>query len=244
MQRVENYDPRQCQTANQTSVWPQHGLKPEPTTKHASVNKHRVAAAPMSTIDYSKWEKLQEGSDEEVFQKPLPPSSPRQPIKVGPFAVASPRLPDDPAARREVLREQKELRDFVRLHPCPAEADLHAWLRRMHEHSKKPQVKHDTFAWVMRNMEWDSQHLAWFHYPSFRVLWESATLAPSTAFAGQRSAGITLYERGGKPCMQFNFYALHHAMAGEDFHANAPFPVYTFAGDIEKVWDGIGSWWA
>ncbi|CAE7230679.1 unnamed protein product [Symbiodinium natans] len=197
----------------------------------------------MPTIDYSKWEKLQEDSDDEIFQHPLPPCSPRQPIKVGQFSTV-PRLPDNPALRREALREQTQLQNFALLHPCPAQIDLHAWLRRMVQLSRNPHAERGTLAWVMRSMNWNSQHIAWFHYPSFRSLWQSATLTPSTAFAAQRDAGIVLYERGGKPCMQFNFYTLHHVMTGMDFHTGAPFPVYNFTNRIEQVWDGIGSWLA
>ena len=148
----------------------------------------------------------------------------------------------NPQVRREVAREEKILQKFVRQHPCPSEKALRRWLRHMSEAPMQNSEQQPTFTWVMKDMGWRSEHLAWFHYPSFRELWESAALPAAEAFSKQRRAGSNLYERGGKECMQFNFYALQHAMCGEDFHTDAPLPVYSYAKHLEHVWDGIGSW--
>ena len=195
----------------------------------------------MSTIDYSKWDQLQSSSDEEDFGNPIPPQSPRQPVTTGPFAVADPWQKCNPQVRREVLREGKILYKFVREHPCPSEKSLRRWLRSM-SNAEGTVPGELTFAWVMKDMGWHSEHLAWFHYPSFRELWQAAALPTAEAFTVQRSAGSTLYQRGGKECMQFNFYALQHAMCGEHFHTDAPLPVYSYAKRLEHVWDGLGSW--
>lgn len=196
----------------------------------------------MSAIDYSKWDRFQTSSDEEVFGNPIPPQSPRQPVTTGPFAVADPWARGNPDLRREVNRDEKILQKFVRQHPCPSEKALRDWLRHMSDTPAANPDQQPTFAWVMKDMGWRSEHLAWFHYPSFRKLWEAAALPTAEAFPMQRKAGSTLYERGGKECMQFNFYALQHAMCGEDFHTDAPLPAYSYAKRLEHVWDGIGSW--
>ena len=97
----------------------------------------------------------------------------------------------------------------------------------------------------MKDMGWHSEHLAWFHYPSFRDLWQAAALPTAEAFTVQRSAGSNLYERGGKECMQFNFYALQHAMCGEHFHTDAPLPQCTRIREAPGARlgrDRIGSW--
>ncbi|CAE7256488.1 unnamed protein product [Symbiodinium sp. CCMP2456] len=195
----------------------------------------------MSAIDYSRWERLQTSSDEEAFRNPMPPQSPRRPVTTGPFAVADPWVGSSPQVRREVLKEEKVLQKFMQRHPCPSEKALRDWLRSMSS-AEVENPGQPTFSWVMKDMGWRSEHLAWFHYPSFRELWESAAMPAAEAFPAQRNAGSTLYERGGKQCMQFNFYALQHAMCGEDFHSDAPLPVYSYAKRLEHVWDGIGSW--
>lgn len=196
----------------------------------------------MSAIDYSKWDQFQVSSDEEIFGNPIPPQSPRQPVTAGPLAVADPWARGNPQLRREVAREERILQKFVRQHPCPSEKALRRWLRHMSEAPMQNPEQQPTFTWVMKDMGWRSEHLAWFHYPSFRELWESAALPAAEAFSKQRRAGSNLYERGGKECMRFNFYALQHAMCGEDFHTDAPLPVYSYAKHLEHVWDGIGSW--
>ena len=139
-------------------------------------------------------------------------------------------------------RDDKILQKFVRQHPCPSEKALRDWLRRVSDTPAANPDQQLTFAWVMKDMGWRSEHLAWFHYPSFRKLWEAAALPTAEAFPAQRKAGSTLYERGGTECMQFNFYALQHSMCGEDFHTDAPLPAYSYAKRLEHVWDGIGSW--
>ncbi|CAE7459872.1 unnamed protein product [Symbiodinium sp. CCMP2592] len=214
------------------------GANPKST---ASICSTRIPSPSMSGIDYSKWDLLQSSSDEEDFGNPIPPQSPRQPITTGPWAVADPWRKCNPLVRREVLREEKILHRFVQEHPCPSEKSLRRWLRSM-SGTERIVPGELTFAWVMKDMGWNSEHLAWFHYPSFRELWQAAALQTAEAFTVQRSAGSTLYQRGGKECMQFNFYALQHAMCGEHFHTDAPLPVYSYAKRLEHVWDGIGSW--
>ncbi|CAE7341545.1 unnamed protein product [Symbiodinium sp. CCMP2592] len=211
--------------------------------KKARAGSTRIPSPSMSGIDYSKWDLLQSSSDEEDFGNPIPPQSPRQPITTGPWAVADPWCKCNPLVRREVLREEKILHRFVQEHPCPSEKSLRRWLRSM-SGTERIVPGELTFAWVMKDMGWNFEHLAWFHYPSFRKLWQAAALQTAEAFTVQRDAGSTLYQRGGKECMQFNFYALQHAMCGEHFHTDAPLPVYSYAKRLEHVWDGIGSWQA
>ncbi|CAE7351629.1 unnamed protein product [Symbiodinium sp. CCMP2592] len=200
----------------------------------------------MAAIDYTRWDHLDSSSDEESFSMPTPPTSPKQPIRPRIFVQPSQPLPLDAELRAQVLREEQELAAFVQRHPCPSENTMKAWLRNAADHEGPAEEDSRTFSQLMRHLGWTPKKLGWFHYPSFRTLWQSAGQRCPTAFLDQRRVGSELYERGGRECMQFHYYALHYAMCGDSVlrGINKPLPVYGFASHLEKVWDGIGSWLA
>ena len=223
---------------------------PASIIQHSTPETSRGAPPPivMPAIDYSKWDlRFQSSSDEERSSRtPIPPAVT---ATAGDYPARS-RWPTPTAhvqsasATRSASETRKILYKFVREHPCPSEKNSPTTGLRQHERyaEKTAPEQQLTFGWVMKDMGWHSEHLAWFHYPSFRELWEAAALPTAEAFPTQRTAGSNLYERGGKECMQFNLYALQHAMCGEDFHTDAPLPAYSYAKRLEHVWDGIGSW--
>ncbi|CAE7425833.1 unnamed protein product [Symbiodinium sp. CCMP2592] len=190
----------------------------------------------MAAIDYTRWDHPDSSSDEESFSMPTPPTSPKQPIRPSIFVQPSQPLPLDAELRAQVLREEQELAAFVQRHPCPSENTMKAWLRDAADHEGPAEEDSRTFSQLMRHLGWTPKKLGWFHYPSFRTLWESAGQRCQTAFLDQRRVGRELYERGVRECMQFHYYALHYAMCGDSVlrGINKPLPVYGFASHLEK----------
>ncbi|CAE7833894.1 unnamed protein product [Symbiodinium sp. CCMP2592] len=84
-------------------------------------------------------------------------------------------------------------------------------------------------------MGWTYECLGWFHCRSAASLWRSGTITFEDAFDAQRQAGICLYQRGGRECMQFNDYVLHYVMCGEHFVADPPHSAFGFASQIEPT---------
>ena len=198
-------------------------------------------------VDYSKWELLSSDSrsEAESSQHRDYATSPRQAIRESMWASADAPLPTDPTLRAEILRDQRELAAFIKRNRCPSAKSLKKWLRRETKAKATSRAASPTFATVAAHKGWTPDTVRrWFHYPSFRALWESAGCEQKDAFHMQRSAGIDLYERGGRECMRFHYYALNHAMCGENFVDNMqkPFSAFGFVNHVDKVWDGIGSW--
>ncbi|CAE7431469.1 unnamed protein product [Symbiodinium sp. CCMP2592] len=143
---------------------------------------------------------------------------------------------------RLIQEERAQLQGFLCRENCPPKALMREWLL-------KAAIEPDTetqrrFGQVMRQMNWTYANLGWFHYRSILNLWRSGTAAPEDAYDAQREAGIKLYGRGGRQCMQFNYYVLHYTMCGEDFTRRPPLAAWGFTSEIQLVWDGIGSWQA
>ncbi|CAE7498222.1 unnamed protein product [Symbiodinium sp. CCMP2592] len=203
----------------------------------------------MSDLDcHAPWHHIQESSSEgdeiqaAVFRKPPAPQSPRQSITRGTFAFRTPPKPKDKRLRRLVQAERQELRVFLHDNPCPAKRLVQQWLLDAASSAVRGEPKPRTLAGMLECNGWTYESLGWFHYRSFADLWRSGTTAFAASVDAQRAAGICLYQRGGRECMQFNYYVLHYAMCGEDFVANPPLSAFGFVNRIEKAWDGIGSW--
>ena len=196
----------------------------------------------MAGINYARWDNLEDSSDEEVFHRPPAARSPRKSTVTSRFATPDPLPHPDPELDREIREEQAELRAFVIQNDFPTEERIKKWLLRMVQEIPPSPPPGVNMAWVMRGMGWTKAHLGWLHYESLRALWTSGGQDPAAAFDAQRRAGVELYRRGGRGCMQFNFYVLHHAMCSEYFLPHPPRVAFGFNRHLENVWDGIGSW--
>ena len=110
-----------------------------------------------------------------------------------------------------------ELRRYLRNNPCPSKRLIQQWLLGMATTPITESSPIPSFTWVMESMGWKYEHLGWFHYRSLTTLWTTGTIRTADAFDAQRKTGIQLYRRGGRACMQFNYYVLHYTMCGQHF---------------------------
>ena len=198
----------------------------------------------MAGINYARWDHFEDSSDEEIFHRPPAPESPRLPTVPSAFAVPDHAPHANARLAREMRAERAELRAFLASNTFPSEQALKKWLLRMVHETPATPPPGVNLAWVMRDMRWTKRHLGWFHYSALLTLWTSGKENPAIAFDAQRQAGRELYRRGGRGCMQFNFYVLHHVMCSEHFLPDPPPAAFAFSTHLENVWDGIGSWQA
>ncbi|CAE7304627.1 unnamed protein product [Symbiodinium sp. CCMP2592] len=197
----------------------------------------------MAAIDYAHWQHIlgdssegeDEESEEEVFQNPPAARSPRRDIVRGSFAVRNPPKPDNKEERRLLRAEKQELRLYLQRNPCPPKKLIQEWLLQVATTPRTESRPGPNFAYVMKSMEWTYEHLGWLHYRSLLILWTSGTTRTTEAFDAQRKAGIQLYQRGGRECMQFNYYVLHYTMCGRHFIPDPPRSAFGFNSQIEKA---------
>ena len=120
----------------------------------------------MPPMNYARWNHLDSGtssdssSAEESFASPSPPTSPRQPIVKGQYAVPDPPLPRDPEFRREVLRELAELMAFATQHAPPSSKAMKTWLRLESRGECSPCTSQNFFK-LMLFMGWTRDKIGW-----------------------------------------------------------------------------------
>jgi hypothetical protein len=213
----------------------------------------------MSGIDYSRWDHLEvsdsgsesdgDSDDDAWSSSNMSRASPVSSADATSSQNSDVSDPSVQALEAAARRDRAQLAKFVTRHPCPCKEAIVRWLSAATRSAEEwgTQAPLGTIAALLCWMAWEAEDvLSWFHYPSFRSLWQAPQHGQEEAERLQREVGEELYLRGGVSCMQLHYYMLNYAMCGEDFLRGVlkPRPVYGYVNQIEWAWDGIGDWLA
>ena len=143
-----------------------------------------------------------------------------------------------------LAREQAELRQFARHHPCPRKAALVEWLMDAVGPGNMDQTEMPLQN-VLLACGLQAVALRDFDYDSFYRIWHAAGGDMEKDEFTQ--VGQTLAATGGIECMRLHYYMLSHAWRGRYFFdkpSKRPLSVLYYHRYLEFVWHGIGDWLA